>query len=230
MRYLKRNSRELALIWLSIFILTVCVNAQKQENQGYLSAEVASVNHPKDESASFALWVVIQLRHQGNIIGLTSDESGVIDEKLPAGDYTLISASELDGTPLPFLEGQGLLFTIRKGKTTRFAIGVIESKEQQDSKFGRFVAKLEFVAKGQVESPSAKNITIRLEYKDTFYEPTSNELGLIDEKLPVGDYTLISAKSPDGTPLLFKKDQNRRIRIEPGSIGNLKIIFPKAKE
>src|SRR5690606_38241814 len=111
----------------------------------------------------------------------------------------------------------------------KFGVGVIETKEQQDSKFGRLVAKLKFTDEGRSGAPSASKVKVRLQYGENFYTIPFNEFGIINEKLPTGKYTLVSA-SADGTPVLFAVGQANYAIVESGKDVEISIVIRNPNE
>ena len=127
MEYLRKQINSLVINVIVIVLLSAIIIGQKKENNGFLYGHVV-VGTPNEEYGELLPEATVELLRLNRRIKIITDEAGVMDEKLPAGKYQLISVKNAEGKLLTFTENQNLCFEIKANKTTRFDIDVLKPK------------------------------------------------------------------------------------------------------
>jgi hypothetical protein len=125
MEFRRKQINKLVISAIIILFLTVVVIGQKKENNGYLFGHVV-MGTPNEVSGELLPGATIELLHLNKRIIIITDEAGVIDKKLPAGKYQLLSVKNSEGKLLTFSDKQYLCLEIETNKTTRFDIDVLK--------------------------------------------------------------------------------------------------------
>jgi hypothetical protein len=101
----------------------------RKEKKGYVFGEV---RFKPEKDGDYTVWapdIILELKHKGEIIKIITNEGGLIDERLPRGEYQLLSAKTKEGVSLDFVFSQNKSFQIQPNKTIRFIIGLMKPKK-----------------------------------------------------------------------------------------------------
>lgn len=124
MLYQKNNLILFLLPFLFLFNINEC---QKQQTKyGSLLGNAVFVDAEEKENLGAAREVIIELKHKGKSIQITSDESSIIAEKLSTGNYCLSSAKTKEGISLSFSPNQSKCFEIKVNKIKRFDVMLLK--------------------------------------------------------------------------------------------------------
>lgn len=104
---------------------------QDKKKTGYLYGDVVFSAERRGDPAKLASGIIIRFKYKSSEIDIVSNEAGLLDERLPVGKYTLVSARTAEGVSLSFAVDQYKCITIRSGKRHEFDIALLSPEEHK---------------------------------------------------------------------------------------------------
>ena len=126
MEFPERRHSKLVLSSILLLLLIGKVAAQKKNQTGYLFGNVLFAPAQQGDYGTPAVGIIFEIKRENNITKITTNEAGLIDEKLPIGNYLLVSAKTAEGKLISFKSNQYKSFQIRSNETKRFDIVVLK--------------------------------------------------------------------------------------------------------
>jgi hypothetical protein len=126
MEYPKRQNNKLIFTSILLLILINTAAGQNKNQTGYLFGNVLFAPARQGDYGTPAAGIIFEIRRKNKVTKVATNEAGLIDEKLPVGNYLLVSAKTAEGTLLSFKSNQYKCFQIKSNKTERFDIVVLK--------------------------------------------------------------------------------------------------------
>lgn len=125
MQYLK-NKIIILSVFISVGFFNSSIFAQQTQRAGSLVGTIAYVREDNRSFVDFSPDTTIFLIHNKSEITIVSDQNGDYIVEFPIGRYCIRSIEKSDGTEQKISSAQHMCFRIRKDKTTRFDISLVE--------------------------------------------------------------------------------------------------------